>query len=69
MPNTINIKELDLKSLKAVAYDLLANIEEGQRMLNNVNEEIGSRLKSPVTKQAVENVPVMDKIDKQDENK
>lgn len=65
MEKSINIKELDLKTLKAVAYDLLASIEENQRALNNVNSEIGLRLKAPVTKQAVADVPV---INKQDEN-
>jgi len=32
-----NLKDMDLKSLKSMAYDILAGIENGQRNLQMVN--------------------------------
>lgn len=43
----MNIKDLDIKELKALAYDHLANIEQSQASLRMLNQEIASRKESP----------------------
>jgi len=41
----VNKKELDLKNLKALAYDLMANIQLLQNDLVNVNSRIQRKAK------------------------
>jgi len=36
---------MDLKELKAKAYDLMANIEQAQLMLRDVNQQIAVKFK------------------------
>lgn len=40
---TIDIKQLDVKELKVMAYDTIANIEQYQRNLKALNDEIFTR--------------------------
>lgn len=42
-PKTINLQELSLESLKAMAYDTLAAIEFHQKNLQTLNIEINNR--------------------------
>jgi len=44
-----NIKDLSVTELKAVAYDNLLNIENSQRTLQAINQEIASRSTVPVS--------------------
>lgn len=38
-----NIKEMDLTELKAIAYDLLANLQNIQNKLMQINNEIANK--------------------------
>ena len=48
--NTINLKDLDLNALKALAYDLLVVSENTQNNLKAVNQEIALRNQPSETK-------------------
>jgi len=37
------IEDLSIEELKAKAYDIMANIEQGQRMLQGVNQLINKK--------------------------
>lgn len=39
----MDITKMDARDLKALAYDLISQIEVTQRALNNVNQEIAKR--------------------------
>lgn len=41
----MNLKELSLTDLKALAYDTIAALENGQKALQAINTEIQSRAK------------------------
>ena len=43
MQQQINLKDLTVTELKALAYDILATIENNQRNLNAINSEIAAR--------------------------
>jgi hypothetical protein len=43
MDKQIILKDLDLKTLKSIAYDLIATIEDRQKKLQAVNQEIANR--------------------------
>jgi len=45
MENTINLNEKTVTELKAIAYDLLASIEQMQSNLRQVNQVISEKLK------------------------
>lgn len=44
---TINLKELSVEQLKAMAYDQMAGIENAQRILQALNAEIAERANQP----------------------
>ncbi len=44
---TINLKELSVQELKAMAYDQMASIENAQRILQALNGEITERANQP----------------------
>jgi hypothetical protein len=37
------LKQMSVVGLKALAYDILSQIENNQRILNSINQEIASR--------------------------
>lgn len=53
-----NLKDMDLVSLKALCYDLLAQREQNAQQIQAVNQVIGEKLKEPKeeTKDVVEEI-------------
>ncbi len=56
------LKDLSLVELKGFAYDLLAGIENAQRRLREVNDEIIERSKQPVEEKKEEVVDTETKV-------
>lgn len=56
----MNLKEMDVKDLKALAYDQLATMEACQNNLKLINAEIALKtsIKKNGKEEAVEQVPV-----------
>ena len=48
-PRVINIDDLDVQGLKALAYDLISGIEVKQQQLQKVNQQINSLAKTEKT--------------------
>lgn len=52
--NNMNIKEMSLEALKALAYDQLALLEQTQVNLRLINEEIAEKSKAPSQNETTE---------------